>query len=152
KGSTSVTPQGDAWIGLEPPILVSDFSALAGEFRNRPPRLLRPRVLAESVRVVAVAEVRDVAYSPGDQAPGAVIADAAGNTLTLVRRHRAVAPFALEVLAAALSNADKPIRYISGDLRMGQSGVELDPIALMGERIVVPDLASSDQETAVALG
>jgi hypothetical protein len=149
RGMTSVTPQGGAWSSLEPPLLVTDVTALAGEIRSRPPRVLRPRVLAESVRVVAVAEVRDVAYSPGDQALSAVVVDRAGNALTLVRRHRSVAPFALDALATALGS---PLRFVSGDIRMGHWGMELDPIALVGDRMVVPDLSSEGGAAEAPLG
>ena len=142
---TTVTPVGTAWARLPAAVVVRDLAATARALEELPPRLIRPRIEAEFVRVVEVAEVRDIGYDPGDQRLEAVIADAAGGTATVSAEYRADCPGALDALAGAL--ADEPA-FISGSLRRGRGSLELDPIALMtAGGVVVPDLAPGEGDT-----
>ncbi|MBS2019692.1 MAG: hypothetical protein JST00_42915 [Deltaproteobacteria bacterium] len=146
---SSVTPQHGAWGSLGAPILVRDVAAhLSSRVppstdpheaqRARTPWMLRPRLLAESMHVVAVSAVRDVGYSASEQAVVAVLADEAGGALRAVLPHRAVTPHALDAASAALS---KSVRFVSGDLSRDASGLVLEILAIAGETLVVPDLA-----------
>jgi hypothetical protein len=137
---TSVTPQRGEWDSLPAPLLVRDLGAHAEAALRRPPRLLRPRVLAEEVHVVAVSAVHDLAYSASEQMLVARLADAAGLPFRVVVRHRRVAPFALEAAAAALEG---DVRFVAGDLRRTSAHWELEPLAIAGEDLVIPDLAGS---------
>jgi hypothetical protein len=146
---TSVTVSG-GWTHLPPALLASDFAALAAELDALPPRVVRPRIAAELVRVLAVAEVRHVAYRPGEQRLDAVIADARGATATVSATYSRVAPGALDALASAL---DGPLTHVSGTVRRTAGGLLLEPLGVAvgtgpqrqrGPRqhaVVAPDLA-----------
>jgi hypothetical protein len=135
---TSVTPQRGEWGALPRQLLVRDLDEHGERIRGRPPRILRPRVLADGVHVVEVSAVQDIAYSASEQKLVARLADAAGRPFSLVVRHRRVAPFALEAVATALEG---DVRFVAGDLRRTSSHWELDPLAIAGDDLVIPDLA-----------
>ncbi|AOS64163.1 hypothetical protein [Actinoalloteichus hymeniacidonis] len=141
---TTVLPLGASWTSLPEPLLVRDFAATAEAMRRRPPSLIRPRVEAENIHVVRAAEVLGVGYHPGEQRLSALIADDAGNTMTVSAHYRSTSPGSLDALAEALRGAedDDPVRLISGALTRVQGGLVLDPIAVLtGSTVVVPDLA-----------
>lgn len=139
KGQTSITPQSGDWSFLPASILVRDFEAHALALRALPPRLLRPRVLAETTRALAVAEVGEIVYRPGEQELCAELHDASGAMILLRRRHRRAAPHAIEAIAHAL-RGDPPVRFVSGEIRRGLASLEIDPAALVTDRVIVPDL------------
>jgi hypothetical protein len=96
------------------------------------------------VRVLPVAEVREVRYVAGVQRLDALIADADGAVATISLTHRSAAPGALDALATALSAQPTAI---SGALRRGQGGLTVEPYAVRTESgVIVLDLA--DAETA----
>jgi hypothetical protein len=139
---TTVSQSGGAWGHLPGTLLARDLDALAAEFDRLPPRLVRPRVDAEDVRVAEIAEVEDLWYEPGSQRLTAVVRGTAGGTARVVSEHRSVAPGALDALAEALQREP---RYVSATVRRGRGGLVLTPIAVVAEgRVVVPDLASGD--------
>jgi hypothetical protein len=70
----------------------------------------------------------------------AELRDAKGASLRLAARHRGVAPHAIDAVGAALGPA---LRFVAGDLRVGHAGLEMDPVALVTDRVIVPDLAPS---------
>ncbi|MBT2211626.1 hypothetical protein [Actinomadura sp. NEAU-AAG7] len=145
---TTVTPLGEAWASLPPALLVRDLEAHEREMDAWPPRLVRPRVEAETVRVVEIAEVRDIGYHPGAQRLEAVIADAAGATAVLSAEYAPHRPAALDVLAAAL--ADGP-RFVSGAVRRERGGLVVDPFAVLAAGgPVVPDLMPGDGTAVLA--
>jgi hypothetical protein len=146
---TSVTAQDAEWGAFPPPILVRDFAAYAKDRAAQPPKMLRPRVLAEHMRVVAVEEVTDVVYLPADQELLATLRDANGVAIRLVVRHRAVAPYALDAVGAALG---KGLRFVAGELRVGVGGLEMEPVGLVTDRLIVPDLASAAASWEAAQG
>ncbi|GAA3456451.1 hypothetical protein [Dactylosporangium matsuzakiense] len=128
---TTVTASSGAWDRLPDALLVRDLGALVAELDRLPPRVVRPRVEAELVRVLAVAEVREITYSPGAQRIDALLADAQGNVATLTATHTAAAPGRLDALAAALAAGPA---FVSGVVRRAGGGIEIDPLA-----IAVPD-------------
>ncbi|HEU5027570.1 MAG TPA: hypothetical protein VFV01_21805 [Spirillospora sp.] len=139
---TTVTPLGNAWEGLPAGLLVRDLKAAERALDALPPRLVRPRVEAEFVRAVEIAEVRDVGYHPGAQRLEAVVADAAGATAVVSAEHGPYRPAALDALAAAL--ADAP-RMVTGAVRRDRGGLVIDPFAVLtASGPVVPDLAPGD--------
>ncbi|MFI0424102.1 hypothetical protein [Spongiactinospora sp. 9N601] len=138
---TTVSPSQGAWHDLPPSLLVTDFAALSGELDALPPRPIRPRVAAELVRVVAVAQVEYIGYVPGDQRLDAVITDRAGNTATVSATHTGAAPGRLDALAAVLTGQEGEPRFVSGIVRRAAGDLVIDPIGLAaGDRLVVPDL------------
>ncbi|KNE80496.1 hypothetical protein ADZ36_21685 [Streptomyces fradiae] len=127
---TTVTPLGPtAWSQLPSTLLVRDLAVHAAEWDDRPPRLVRPRVEAETVRVVEVSEVTGIGYDPAAQRLEATVLDAAGNTALLSAPHEPMAPAALDALAAAL--ADGP-RYVAGALHRDGGGLRITPYAVAG--------------------
>ncbi|MWA01036.1 hypothetical protein F8568_011715 [Actinomadura sp. LD22] len=139
---TTVTPLGNAWEGLPAGLLVRDLKREERALDVLPPRLIRPRVEAELVRAVEIAEVRDVGYHPGAQRLEALVADASGATAVVSAEHGAYRPGALDALAAAL--ADAP-RMVAGAVRRDRGGLVIDPFAVLtASGPVVPDLAPGD--------
>ncbi|GAA3204253.1 hypothetical protein ACFO1B_42480 [Dactylosporangium siamense] len=137
---TTVTPSQGAWTSLPDALVVRDLRDLAAELDRLPPRVVRPRVEAELVRVVQVAEVRSVRYTPGAQRLDAVIADPAGNPATITATHTAAAPGALDAIAAAL---DGPVRAVAGTVGRTGGEIVVEPLGLAvgDDAVVVPDLA-----------
>ncbi len=136
---TSITPVGRSWEALSDAVLVRDLAAESAVLDRLPPRLVRARVEAELVRVVAVAEVRSTHYFPGAQRLEAVVADELGATATVSATYRGVCPGALDALADALGSG--PV-LVSGSLRRVGGVLVVDPIAVLtGAGLVVPDLA-----------
>ncbi|KAB1113272.1 hypothetical protein F6X54_14365 [Micromonospora aurantiaca] len=138
---TTVTPGAGEWSGLPPGLLARDPDALAAELAGRPPRLLRPRTAAESVRVLALGEVRAIGYAAGEQRLHATVTGVDGGTATVTATHHAAAPGALDALAAALDGTHGPPRYVSGTVRRGADGLVVEPLAVVADAVVVPDLA-----------
>ncbi len=137
-GQTSVTPQRGDWDALPAPLLVRDLTEHDAWRKKRPPRMLRPRVLAEEVHAVAVSEVRAVVYEAAEQRVTAQLVDAAGNPFVLSARHQRVAPHALDAIAAALAG---PVRFVAGELTRRAGYWELEPLSIAGTSFVVPDIA-----------
>ncbi|WP_224363175.1 hypothetical protein [Hyalangium versicolor] len=142
---TSVTPQSGDWSLLPAPILVTEVSVLEATLRARPPRFLRPRLLAENVHAFAVSRVVDVSYSPGAQAVQAELEDLGGHSFFLELPHRQVAPGALDALAEGLAGKPGRLRYVSGEVRRTARGLVVEPMALSceGAGVLVLDVQSA---------
>ncbi|MGI5208820.1 hypothetical protein ACQEU6_45545 [Spirillospora sp. CA-108201] len=144
---TTVTPLGDAWEGLPAALLVRDLAAAGRALDALPPRLVRPRVEAELVRVVEIAEVREIGYHPGAQRLEAVVADAAGTAAVVRADYSPHRPAALDALSGALTAG---ARFVSGAVRRDRGGLVIDPLAVLTEDgPVVPDLAPGDGTAAL---
>ncbi|MFF3784729.1 hypothetical protein [Streptomyces sp. NPDC001933] len=147
-GTTTITPVGAAWTELPEPLLVRDLTALTEGWSSRPPRLIRPRVEAEAVHVVALSEVESVGYDPAEQRLEAVVRDASGGRALVVSEYRPECPGALDALADALEGG---ATHISGSLHRSGGGVRIDPLGVLTPaETVVPDLAAGDGSTALA--
>ncbi|MFC8098680.1 hypothetical protein [Streptomyces sp. NPDC057363] len=146
--TTSVTPVGTAWDDLPPGLLVTDLAAQFPAPGTLPPRLVRPRVEAESMRVLAVAEAGPVRYDPAAQRLEAVLHDPAGNEALLSTAHNPHCPGTLDALADALASGT--VDRISGSLRHDRGRVLLAPLAVRTSHgVLVPDLAPGDGDTAL---
>lgn len=150
---TTVTPGTGAWEWMPAGLLVDDLSALAESLADLPPRLIRPRVDAEAVRLVRVGEVRSVRYAPGEQRLDAEVTDPTGAVATVSAVHRPVCPGALDSLAAALAGAHGPPRFVSGTVRRTVGGLVVEPLAVVADAtVLVPDLAPGAGDGALAGG
>jgi hypothetical protein len=149
---TTVAPSTGDWDKLPASLVVRDLAAFARELDELPPRLVRPRVEAELVRVVPVRSVVSVGYRPGAQRLDAIVEDERGGTATVTAVHRATGPAALDALAGALDGGHGTVRFVSGVLRRSRGGIVVEPVAVVVDStVVVPDLAASGGDTAFAL-
>jgi hypothetical protein len=140
-GRTSVSPQRGDFTNLPSPLLVRDLAAHAAWCAGRPPRFLRPRVLAEEVHAIEVSRVAGVAYDEARQTLTALLFDAAERPFTLALEYRRSAPHAIPAAAAALADG---VRYVAGDLVRTGGGWTLVPVSLStASGFVVPDLAEA---------
>lgn len=137
---TTVSPVGESWEELPKALRPSVTEALA-QLTGLPPRVVRPRVAAELVRVVPVARVRQVRYLAGAQRLDAVVTDDSGADATVSLTHRAAALGALDALAEALAN--DPVA-VSGTIRRARGGLVVEPYAVRtADGVVVPDLVAA---------
>lgn len=140
----TVSPSQGRWDELPAALVVRDIAALDAELAALPPRLVRARVEAELVRVVQIAGVLAVGYSPGQQRLDAVIVDWYGTRATITATHSAAAPGRLDAIAAALDGQPGKIRFVSGAVHRSAGGVVIDPLAFAADNsLVVPDLAAA---------
>ncbi|MBX3249172.1 MAG: hypothetical protein KF901_18480 [Myxococcales bacterium] len=140
RGATSVTPQVGDWDRLPAPLRAESVAALLRERETRPPHALRPRVLADDVYVLPIAGVDDVRWDPATQRLVAVARDLEDTLVLVVREHRAHAPDAEDVLAAALSGRFGAPRYLAGEVHVRGGAVFFDPTAVVAGEVIVPEL------------
>ncbi|WP_205325689.1 hypothetical protein [Glycomyces sp. YM15] len=139
---TQVLPLGPAWNDLPDSLRTTDLDALAVELAARPPSLVRPRVAAESLRVIAVEEARLLGYDPAAQCLEARISAPKGGTAILRVPHRGASPGALEAAEQALL---KGIIGVAGHVHRHRGELIVEPTALLTEDgPVVPDFAPGD--------
>ncbi|MGW1794779.1 hypothetical protein ACWCQN_01950 [Streptomyces sp. NPDC001984] len=145
--ATSVTPVGSAWTELPASLLLHDTAAhLRRTLADRPPRLIRPRVEADALRVVAIGTIDSFGYDPAAQLLEAALRDSAGNDILLRAEYNPLSPGGLDALAKALS--EDRITHISGLLTRTHGRTTLDPMALLTPTgVVVPDLSPGTGDT-----
>ena len=144
--ATSITPVGSAWTELPERLLLRDTAAHLREAGERPPRLIRPRVEADAVRVIAVDSVDDIGYDPAGQRLEAVLRDPAGNPVHLRAEYNPLCPGGLDALAAALAGGQ--VRCVSGMLGRTRGRIVLDPLAVLTPKgVTVPDFAPGEGDT-----
>lgn len=149
-GSTSVVPQTGDWDRLPAPLRAPSVEALLRQRADRAPRFLRPRVLADDLHVLPIAEVLDARWEPAEQAVIAVLADPEGGVFTLVAPHRSVAPHADDALSAALAGHHGKVRFVAGEVRVRGGDVVMAPTAIACDRVIAPAFApaiASPEET-----
>ncbi|WP_037605327.1 hypothetical protein [Streptacidiphilus rugosus] len=149
--ATSIIPVGSAWADLPEPLLIRDLSTQMRAWDGRPPRLIRPRVEADTARVLAVADVGPVGYDPAQQRLEAVVRDPSGNEAVIRADYNPACPGGLDALSDALSRSR--VRFVSGLLRRDGGLPLLDPLALLSdEGLTIPDLAAGDGKVALGIG
>ncbi|MGW6738022.1 hypothetical protein [Streptomyces sp. NPDC055013] len=148
--ATSVTPLGSAWRELPGSLLLRDTAAHLRAAGERPPRLIRPRVEAESVRVVEASAVESVGYDPAAQRLEAVVRDPAGNEILVRAAYNPLCPGGLDALAAALG--DEEVHGVSGMLNRAHGRIVLDPLAVLtSQGVIIPDLAPGEGDATLAV-
>jgi len=148
---TSVLPLGDAWASLPAILVVADYAAAAERLAALPPRYVRPRVAAENLRVLAVAEVRDVVYHPGDQRLTAQVLDTHGSTAHVVCDYNPASPGGLDAAARLL--ADPGLRWVAGHVTRRERRLLVRPTALWSASgAVALDVATDDLRVDLDLG
>ncbi|MDH6223289.1 hypothetical protein [Streptomyces sp. MJP52] len=146
--ATTVTPVGSAWQDLPPGLRIDDLAAQLPAPEDLRPGLVRPRVEAESVRVLTVGKVGPVRYDPARQRLEATLQDPAGHEALLAATHNPYCPGALDAPAGALRTGG--ILQVSGSLRYEAGGIVIDPLAVRTpDRVLVPDLAAGEGDGAL---
>ena len=134
---TTMMPQRGEWSDVPRPFGFEGPSALLADDLAGPPLMLRPRTRTCALRVIATpGGVTNLAFSPGRQTLMGFLQDGEG-FVRIERAHEWFAPGALASLAEALPRA----QYISGWLRDIDGERVLEPIALVTDRVIIPDLA-----------
>jgi hypothetical protein len=142
---TSVTPQQGHWDHVPEPLLVRDFARLRSQLASSPPPPIRARLLAEGVRVLAVAGVDSLSYSRSRQTLTAQLRDVHEDSFPLRMEHNPAAPFALNCLAEALARGPS---FVSGELEFSGE-LHLRPLAVVtSQGVQVPDLV---EESSAAI-
>ncbi|MFG3341473.1 hypothetical protein [Glycomyces sp. NPDC048151] len=145
---TQVLPLGLAWHDLPDSLRATNLNVLADELAARPPALVRPRVSAESLRVISVESAELLGYDPASQYLYARVEAPKGGTATMRVPHRAAAPGALEAVEKALL---KGLTGVAGHLHRHRGELIVEPTALLTEDgPVVPDLAPGDDTSELA--
>jgi hypothetical protein len=151
--ATGATPSRGAWQDLPGGLVAADLAVLDAQLAALPPRPVRARVEAELVRVVPIAEVDSVTYTPGRQRLDAVVTDASGHPATVTAVHAAAAPGRLDSIAATLAGRHGRVRYVSGTIRRCAGGIVIEPLGFAVDgAVVVPDLAPDDGTAVLPLG
>ncbi|HND30386.1 MAG TPA: hypothetical protein PLA94_10325, partial [Myxococcota bacterium] len=151
QGSIDASPQTGDWSQFPPPIRVLSLAKLAEDWDARAPGVLRPPLLAENVHVLELAEIGDFSYDPAEQRLCALATDAEGTEVLLTRTWRSVSPHALDHIAAALRGDMGKVRFVSGELTRHLGQFELDILAIVADRVIVPDI-EGDPVPPVAAG
>lgn len=139
---TQALPIGNAWNDLPATLRTTDLDALATHLADLPPSLIRPRITAETLRVIAIAEVTDLGYDPAAQRLEARITAPDGGTALLRVHHRAATPGALEAIETALTAGP---HAVAGHLTRHRGDIVVDPTAIHTPTgLTVPDLAPGD--------
>jgi hypothetical protein len=145
---TQVLPLGMAWNDLPASLRTDDLNALAAELAARPPALVRPRVAAESLRVIAVEEAELLGYDPASQCLEGRVTAQNGGTARLRVPHNVAAPGALEAVEKALNGG---LIAVAGHVRRHRGELIVEPTALLTEDgPVIPDFAPGDDTAELA--
>ncbi len=145
---TQVLPLGMAWNDLPASLRATDLDALAAELADRPPALVRPRVTAESLRVIAVESADLLGYDPAAQCLEGIITAPDGGSARLRVPHRASSPGALEAAERALLSG---VLAVAGHVQRHRGELIVQPTALLtADGPVVPDLAPGDDTADLA--
>jgi hypothetical protein len=135
---TSVTRGGFDLARIPHDRVVRHVAAFLAQKRRKPPRWLRPRVVAEDVVIVVIHAVREVRWDPAAQAIVVIGVDEAGDTVIVERSHRALAPGATQALAR-LAQVGAPL-IVVGDARPFGDALLVRAISVCREQLVVLDL------------
>jgi hypothetical protein len=147
---TQVLPLGLAWNDLPASLRATDLDALAAELADRPPALVRPRVAAESLRVIAVDSCDLLGYDPASQRIEALVTAPGGGAARLRIEHRAAAPGALEAAERAFANG--PLA-VAGHVRRHRGELIVEPTSILtADGPVVPDLVPGGDGADLAAG
>ncbi|NDJ62981.1 MAG: hypothetical protein GYB67_17810, partial [Chloroflexi bacterium] len=137
----SAQPQKYQWDRLHPPVLAADFREIWGRHIAQPPASLRPRRLGEDLAVCAVAGVEEAVFDTVNQAVMAVVTDANGEQALLHHPYTTRGHQGVEALLWWLKHHPDDLRYVSGQIEPGRSGLIINPLALVfevaGERHMV---------------
>ncbi len=142
---TSVLPGGAELDVVPQSLRVREVPGFERQLTAQAPRMLRPRLVAEDVRVISLARVEAMTYDAGQQALRATcFAEDGQAPFVLEGHHRAVAPGALPALARLLGSG--AVRAVVGGVRKHGARLVVDPIALWTDRIEVLDFQEGSIE------
>ena len=133
------TSAGQSWNDL--PVSTPDLAALRATWAARPPAPLRPRLLAEDLRVVPVETVDGMGWEPGAERLHADVTTPSGDRVRLVVEHDPLAAGACAAVERALGDAP---HHVAGFLQVDGAAWRLVPTAIAcASGLVVPCFAES---------
>jgi SWIM zinc finger len=124
------------------PLLVNDFERLERDLVNWEPTFFRARVQAENVRILEVAEIGEMTYSPGRQTLSLPIYDRSGRRAMLCYVHRRGEPGALSCLAQSVQSG---LRFVAGFVTLEGDGLKMEPLSVVGKVCLSPAVASPEE-------
>jgi hypothetical protein len=139
-------PSTGAWHDLPAPIRIADRDTLVDALRTRVPKALRPRVLAEDLRVLALARCDAPRFDAGEQVVHAVAHLEDGTPVHVTYPHDPATPRAVAALSAVLEEAE----HIAGHVTMRANGLAIEPtaVASAAHGVTVPAMATTGSLTA----
>ncbi len=127
-------PQNFSWEHLRAPLYAENFEEIRAHLRIRPPASLRPRRLGEDLFVCAVKGIESVTFSRREQAVMTLLYDADDQVAALVHPYHSRGAAGVEVLLTELQTNATDLRFVTGLVRLGRSGLLVSPVALVFER------------------
>lgn len=149
-GKASVTAQSGDWSGLRAPLRIDSQADYLRHQTLSPPTELTARTALPGFHVLRVAKVAALGFDPSQQCLEAHLIDPSGALWIARRDYTAATPGALDAIARVLLRAQaesSPICLAGPVLRWSQ-GLVIEPWALSGNGLTVPDACAPDGSLA----
>jgi hypothetical protein len=138
-----------AWTHLPSPIRVTSLDELRDQWSRRPPHAIRPRVLADDIRVLPIDHMEFVHWQPGEQELVAAFVLPSGDQGQVRLEHDPAWPGACGVLERALN--DNP-HHIAGQVWLDGGTIMIRPTAVASQMgLTVPALMHDGSESVNAV-
>ncbi|TNE85821.1 MAG: hypothetical protein EP330_24605 [Deltaproteobacteria bacterium] len=122
------TGGGHGWKDL--PLTIRSTAEVREVLTHRPPRTLRPRLLAEDLRVVAIDEVLGVSWQPGEQQLLAHLRLPDGSDAVLELEHDPLSPGGCAAVEAALRDG---AHHVAGRVHLHGAQLVISPTAIASQ-------------------
>ena len=131
--SSNVPLSEEAWLLLSAPLRQPGVAALHEYLRQRPPAWVRPLNQVDNLFILPVDACLAVGWDAARQTLDAQVLSGEGqdNVLLLSLPAAASAPYAVERMAALLSQADDPVVMVSGMVTFSRGQLSLEPLVMM---------------------
>jgi hypothetical protein len=131
RAKAGVMPQRFEWEMLKAPVLAEDFADLQARLSALPPSSLRPRRVAEDFHVCIVNGAEGASFDVPTQMVRATLLDTRGEKALLQFPYTSRGRPGAEALLGMLSNSGANLRFISGRVRRGATGLLIEPACLV---------------------
>lgn len=131
--SSNVPLSEEAWLLLSAPLRQPGVAALREYLRQRPPAWVRPLNQVDNLFILPVDACLAVGWDAARQTLDAQVLSGEGqdNVLLLSLPAAASAPYAVERMAALLSQEDDPVVMVSGMVTFSRGQLSLEPLVMM---------------------
>lgn len=131
RARATLNPQGFLWEKLRAPVLVESLQELRARLALLPPASLRPRYVSGNLHVLPVSAVESAGFHPTRQVVQVLVRDGDGEVALVEHPFTSRGAEGVEALLAALANSALTLRFVSGQVRLGSSGLTFAPLALV---------------------